>query len=155
MKHAILLLMLTLAASATDAAAQNIALGERVPEFKNTVWLDDIRPVEAPMTYIEFFHSSNKASDTSLEQLRNLSDKLGTKLRIIIVTKEPAAKVAHLLRPYLSPRMTVAMDSSGRSFAAFGVTYVPFGVLVDARGRALWMGNSQQMNEKLIQNITR
>ena len=38
-----------------------------------------------------------------------------------------------------------------KGFTAFGVTYVPFGVLTDAKNRAVWMGNSLQFNEKLIQ----
>ena len=42
-----------------------------------------------------------------------------------------------------------------KAFTAFGVTYVPFGVLTDARNRATWMGNSLQFNEKLIEQTTR
>lgn len=155
MKYALLLLTLVLTTPLRDAAAQTIALGERVPEFRNPVWLDDRRPAEAPLTYIEFYQSSNRASAASLEQLKELSDKTGAKLRVIVVAREPAEKIAPLLRPYLSPRMSVALDAAGKGFTAFGVTYVPFGVLVDARNRALWMGNSSQMNERLLEKITR
>ena len=155
MKHAVLLLLFALAAPFCDLGAQNIALGERVPEVKNPVWLDGHQPAQAPTTYIEFYHSSNKTSAASLEQLKKLSDKSGAKLRVIVVAKEPADKVGPLLRPYLSPRMAVALDTSGKGFAAFGVTYVPFGVLIDGKNRALWMGNSLQMNEQLFQKITR
>ena len=42
-----------------------------------------------------------------------------------------------------------------KSFTAFGVSYLPFGVLTDAKNRTLWMGNSLQINEKLIEQSTR
>lgn len=154
MKHVILLLMLVLAAPANRASAQKIALGERVPEFKNPVWFDGRQPRQAPLTYIEFFYSPSQASIASLEQLSELSGKLGTKLRVIVVTKESAEKIADIVRPLLSPYLGVTMDPEGKGYAAFGVSYVPFGVLTDARNRALWMGNSLQLDERLIEKIT-
>lgn len=153
MKQALLFLLLAFAAPFA-AAGQNIALGERVPKVENPVWLDGREPAAAPLTYLEFYHSSNNAAATSLRQLKALSDKTGAKLRVIVLTKEPAGKVAPLLRPYLSERFAAVLDAA-KGFEAFGVAYVPFGVLVDARNRALWMGNSLQMNEKLFEKITR
>lgn len=154
MKHVILLLMLVLATPANRASAQKIALGERVPEFKNPVWFDGRQPRQAPLTYIEFFYSPSQASIASLEQLSELSGKLGTKLRVIVVTKESAEKIADIVRPLLSPYLGVTMDPEGKGYAAFGVSYVPFGVLTDSRNRALWMGNSLQLDERLIEEIT-
>lgn len=154
MKKVLLILLWALGFTAVGAAAQNIALGERVPEIKAPAWLDDRQPAPAPMTYIEFFHSSNPACKTSLERLKELTGKLGTKLRVIVVTKEDAAKIAPLVRPYLSKQITAALDAE-KGFTAFGVTYVPFGMLLDAKNRALWMGNSLQLNEKLIEQSTR
>lgn len=136
------------------AAAQNIVLGDRVPELKISKWLDDNQPEAAPATYIEFFHSSNPACIASLKRLKEITDKTGAKLRVIVVTKEDAAKVTPLLRPYLSKRIGAALGTE-KAFTAFGVTYVPFGVLTDARNRATWMGNSLQFNEKLIEQTTR
>ena len=46
--------------------------------------------------------------------------------------------------------LTVAFDDSGRSFAAYDVQYLPFGVLVSAKGRALWMGNPRQLTEAIL-----
>ena len=112
------------------------------------------QPEAAPATYIEFFHSSNPACIASLKRLKEITDKTGAKLRVIVVTKEDAAKVTPLLRPYLSKRIGAALGTE-KAFTAFGVTYVPFGVLTDARNRATWMGNSLQFNEKLIEQTTR
>ena len=154
MKKVLLIWLLAAGFASAGATAQNIALGERVPELKAQAWLDDRQPTPAPMTYIEFYHSTNPACKTSLERLKELTGKLGTKLRVIVVTKEDAAKIAPLLRPYLSERLTVVLNAE-KGFTAFGVTYLPFGVLTDAKNRALWMGNSLQINEKLIEQSTR
>ena len=154
MKKVLLILSFAAVAAAGGAAAQNIVLGDRVPELKISKWLDDNQPEAAPATYIEFFHSSNPACIASLKRLKEITDKTGAKLRVIVVTKEDAAKVMPLLRPYLSKRIGAALGTE-KAFTAFGVTYVPFGVLTDARNRATWMGNSLQFNEKLIEQTTR
>ena len=49
--------------------------------------------------------------------------------------------------------MGVGFDASGRSFSNFGVAYLPFGVLTDAKNRALWMGNSLQLTPAFIEKI--
>ena len=154
MKKVLLIWLLAAGFASAGATAQNIALGERVPELKIQTWLDNRQPEPAPTTYIEFFHSTNPACKTSLERLKEITGKSGTKLRVIVVTKEDAAKVTPLLRPYLSKRIGAALGTE-KAFTAFGVTYVPFGVLTDARNRATWMGNSLQFNEKLIEQSTR
>ena len=154
MKKVLLIWLLAAGFASAGATAQNIALGERVPELKIQTWRDNRQPEPAPTTYIEFFHSTNPACKTSLERLKEITGKSGTKLRVIVVTKEDAAKVTPLLRPYLSKRIGAALGTE-KAFTAFGVTYVPFGVLTDARNRAMWMGNSLQFNEKLIEQSTR
>lgn len=154
MKKALLILSFALASAAGSATAQNVVLGDRVPDLKAPKWLDDRQPAAAPATYIEFFHSSNPTCVTSLDKLKKLTGKLGTKLRVIVVTKEDPAKITSLLKPYLSQQIGVALGAE-KGFTAFGVTYVPFGVLTDAKNRAVWMGNSLQFNEKLIEQTTR
>ena len=150
MKKALLILSFALASALGSVTAQNVVLGDRVPDLKVSKWLDDRQPAAAPATYIEFFHSSNPACVTSLDKLKKLTGKLGTKLRVIVVTKEDPAKITSLLKPYLSQQISVALGAE-KGFTAFGVTYVPFGVLTDAKNRAVWMGNSLQFNEKLIE----
>ena len=46
-------------------------------------------------------------------------------------------------------------DTGGRIFSAFNVQYVPFGVLVDSRNRALWMGNSLQLTPEIIEKSSK
>ncbi len=150
MKKALLILLSVWILSPSEAEAQNIILGEKVPELKAAGWIDNRHPAPAPITYVEFFHSSNPACINSLKRLRALATKPKSDLRVIVVTREDTARIASMLRPYLSERVTATIHAD-RGFSAFGVTYVPFGVLIDARNRALWMGNSLQFNEKVIE----
>ena len=148
----ILLALAALCAAIPAVRAQNIALDERAPEPRIQSWLDDREPAPAPLTYIEFFHSSNKSSLASVERLRELSAKAGGRLRIIVVVHEPREKVAQMLAPFVSERLGVGFDPAGRNFTAYGVSYVPFGVLLGARNRALWMGNTLQLTPEIIEN---
>jgi hypothetical protein len=58
----------------------------------------------------------------SWDALRDLSNKLGSKLRIIIITQEDSDKIAPILTPYISERIGVALDHDkkvfGRCFSA-------------------------------------
>ncbi len=155
MKRRVSILLATLMLPFGAAMAQNIILGEKTPEIKAVTWLDDHQANAAQWTYIEFYHPTNKACQTSLGQLKKLTEKMNTKLRIVVITQESADKVAEALRPYLSPQIAVGIDTQGKVFAAYGISYIPFGVLTDAKNRALWIGNSLQFNEKTIEQVTR
>lgn len=150
-----LMLLLSLA-SAGSAAAQHIALGERIPEFRSATWLDGHEPQQAPLTWILFFHSANPACRTSLERLGPLRALSGELMQAVIVVCEENASTESLLRPLLSDRTAVALDPERKIFAAFGVNYVPYGVLADARNRALWQGNALRLDNSIIeQHVTR
>lgn len=152
MKRATLFFLLAFLWAAAPAAGQTIALGERAPELKVQAWLAEQRPADAPLTYIEFFHSSNKVSLSSIERLAELSARMGTGLRIVILAHEPQSRIGPLLAPYLSPQIGVGLDPTGKLFAAYGVNYVPFGVLLGPRNRVRWMGNTLQLTPEIIEN---
>lgn len=76
-----------------------------------------------------------------------------TNLRIIIITQEDSEKIAPILTPYISERIGVALDHDKKVFGSFGVDFVPFSVLIDAKNRVLWMGNPQSMTSSFIQKI--
>ncbi len=151
MKRTIMILC-ALLLSCTALRAQNIALGQRTPELRVGEWLEGRQPAAAPLTYIEFFHSSSPRCAEALDRLAGLQAELGNRLRVVVLTREAADKAAPLLAPRLSPRFGVGLDPQGKLFAAFGVNYVPFGVLVDAKGRALWMGNTLQLTRRIIED---
>ena len=107
------LLLLTVVFCTLGAShAQNIVIGERAPELKSVTWLASRNPAAADLSYLVFFHSSNKGCTASLDALRDLSNKLGSKLRIIIITQEDSEKIAPILTPYISERIGVAINTS-------------------------------------------
>ena len=150
MKRALLISFLSLLA-ATGLRAQNVALGERVPELKSVEWLDGAAPAAAPLTYIEFFHSSNSEALRSLDRLKETVEALGGRLRAVVVMRERTERAGGLVAPSRRGGIGVAYDADGRIFDAFGVTYVSFGVLTDAKNRALWMGNTLRITPDFIE----
>lgn len=150
-----ILFALALSLLAASAAAQTVMIGDRAPELRTITWLGGQQPRPAQLTYIEFFQSSNPACKNSVERLQTLSKKLGDKFHVVVISSEKEDKVGILLTTYVSEHVSVGVDSSDKVFPAFGITYVPSGVLVDAKNRVLWMGNSLQMTEQLIDKITR
>mgnify|MGYP001532681317 CR=1 FL=1 len=99
------------------------------------------------------FRTSYSSTRRTKAALRDLSNKLGSKLRIIIITQEDSEKIAPILTPYISERIGVALDHDKKVFGSFGVDFVPFSVLIDAKNRVLWMGNPQSMTSSFIQKI--
>ena len=74
-------------------------------------------------------------------------------IRDSIITQEDSEKIAPILTPYISERIGVALDHDKKVFGSFGVDFVPFSVLIDAKNRVLWMGNPQSMTSSFIQKI--
>ena len=72
--------------------------------------------------------------------------------RIVVVAMEPKERIAPTLARYMSQKFYVAIDPSGRIFSAYGIRYVPFGVLIDRKGRACWIGNPMLATEKIIRD---
>lgn len=98
-----------------------------------------MRPSSAPLTYFEFFYSPGKGALESVGHLEELSNKLGSKLHVIVLTREPEATVTRLLGEKVSPLLVVALGAE-RDFGNFGVSYIPFGVLgsMPATGPSGW-----------------
>lgn len=155
MRKIVFMLLAALASVPAAAVAQNIALGERMPEPKVQSWLDGREPAPAPLTYVEFFHSASRNSMESVRHLEWLSGQMGDRMRVIILVHEPEEKIAPLLTPCLSDRISVGLDPNGRLFAAYNVAYVPFGVLLGPRSRARWMGNTLQLTPAIIEQSSK
>lgn len=134
-------------------AAQTLVVGEKVPDFRVREWADMRRPMAAPhrMMLVEFFHSSNQESVNRLAELNRLAKQYAGGLTVIVITKEESPEVAGMLRK-ASALYYIGTDDNSRTFTAFGVQYVPYAVLIDPKGRLLWMGNSTTMTADVIEN---
>lgn len=154
MKRVFLLLFALLACALhSSVRAQNIVIGEKAPEIKNVIWLADKVPAAADYSLLVFFHSSNRSCFDSLDKVKKISEDLAPRLRVVIITQEELDKIAHALTPYLSERFGVAFDHEKKIFANFGVQFIPFSVITDAKNRVQWMGNPQILTHKLIYQI--
>ncbi len=152
MKKTILALaaaLLTLAA----ANAENIVIGEKLPETRFRKWLMDLQPDAADYTCILFYHSESPLCRRCLQRIKGMVSKYGTKLNVIIVTKEDYATAGVTLTEYLGDRIAVAFDDGGRTFRYFGVKFIPFCVVSDRKRRAVWCGNGTTLTENVIENI--
>ncbi len=135
-----------------NAAAQNVALGEKTPDLKVKSWLDGRTPTQGRAALLVFFHSSSRPSVESLVHLQALGQKFSDRINVVVVAKESPDAIASILRPYAKGNLTVAFDDNGRMFGAYDVQYLPFGVLISSKGRALWMGNPRQLTEAILES---
>lgn len=149
MKRTIFLTLVALVASLA-VRAQEIVIGERVPDFRPTEWLgaqpseDDRRA-----TFLVFYHTESQPCVETLPHIDSLARAMKNE-RVIVVAMEPKERIAPSLARYMSERFYVAIDLSERVFKSYGIRYVPFGVLVDPKGRAQWIGNPKLATSESI-----
>lgn len=152
MKRIVLALAAALMTMAA-ATAENIVIGEKLPETRFRKWLMDLQPDAADYTCMLFYHSESPLCRRCLQHIKAMVSKYGTKLSVIIVTKEDYDTAGVTLTEYLGDRMAVAFDDGGRTFRYFGVKFIPFCVVSDRKRRAVWCGNGITLTENVIENI--
>lgn len=148
-----LFLLLALVLPMQCLRAQDFALGAKVPELKVDRWMENRSPQEGRITCVEFFSAANPSNAKSLKWLKQLIEISGGRLQVVVVTRDAEEKAAPLLKPNLSPNLTVAFDADGRNFESFGVRYVPFCMVIDRHNRLLWQGNPLRLNEAQLRLI--
>lgn len=148
MKRFILSIILVLFA-ANGLIAQNIVIGERAPDLKVKEWLGP-KPAEGLPRLIEFFYSSSAPSLDRLAPLDKLATKYASKMSVVLIAKESREKIMEVVKPS-TRKFSTALDDAGKSFSSYGVQFVPFSVLVDSRGKVLWMGNSASLTDQEIE----
>ncbi len=147
MKRFILLAAVALCAAAT-ASAQRLVIGERAPEFTVSRWLT-AQPDDGKPMMLEFFHSSNPQSCSRLATLDRIARDNAGSLNVVVVTREDSGEVASMLTGG-SPAYFVALDDGGKTFSAFAARYVPYCVILDKRGRVVWVGNPTSLDEETV-----
>ena len=152
MKRLILTLVIMLSA-VVAASAQNVVIGEKLPETRFRKWLMDLQPEAADYTCMIFYHSESPLCRQCLRRVKNMVSKYGTKLNVIIVTKEDYDTAGVTLTEHLGDRMAVAFDDGGRAFRYFGVKFIPFCVISDRKRRAVWCGNGITLTEQITDRI--
>ena len=135
--------------------AQHIAYNERTPRInlKKCRWLDDIVPAEGEYVYIGFIYSRSNSCLEFCYRIKKRLEESNSPLRVILVTREPERMVDSHLRPCLGGRIGTIIDEDGEIFRDFGIRYVPFGVLIDSRRRAVWFGNPLTAEKDIVGDI--
>lgn len=150
----ILLSLLALLSFASNAAAQTVQLGKRVPDIRPREWLAGVRPSgDAQLYAIEFCHAGSQRSIANLEKLRLLAQQTGGGFQIIAVAGGDRSTAAEAFKKFADEGLAVAIDDEGRYFKSFGVTYLPACAITDKSGRALWVGDSGQLTPAMIQRL--
>ena len=127
------------------ADAQRLVIGEKAPELKVAKWVDGAVPVEGRPRMVEFVVSSSAPSVKRIGVLKALAHKYRDNLDVVLVVRESPEKIAPLIGE--REALLVGYDDGGKTCVAFDVQYVPFGVLIDRRGRVVWSGNASMFEE--------
>lgn len=149
MRKFYIITLLALLGTTLSASAQRVALEERIPKIKTNLWLDGKAPEKARYTYIEFVYSKTVPCIQTFLKIQEEQSLFGENLRAIIITKESPEQISDELRKCVTDYVNVAFDPEGEIFRAFGIHYVPFGIIVDHRRKAVWFGNPITLNEDI------
>lgn len=132
------------------ASAQRLVIGQRpadvrIKEYVLGEVLQEDRPV-----LIEFFYSLSQPSRDRLPVLNEMAKKYAGQVTVLVLARESRERIEPLVadKGYV---FTVALDEDGKTFGGFDVQYVPFSVLMDAKGRVSWFGNSAQLTTSMIE----
>lgn len=153
MKRFVITLTLMLFSVVTRATAENIIVGDKLPDMRVQAWLMDLQPDKADYTCILFYHSESELCKQSLRQIKRLVKANAPHFNMIIITKEDYASAGVSLTEHLADNIGVAFDDKGRTFRYFGVKFIPFCVVCDSKNRAVWCGNGASLNQAVISKI--
>ena len=151
MKNLLITIFFTLLLS-LGATAENIVVGDRVPDLSIRQWLMDSQPSDAEYTCYIFYHSQSGLCNKSLENIRQYAAGSNSSLNVVIITKEEYSSAGVKLTRYLNDHTGVAFDDNGRTFRYFGVKYIPFCV-VSHKKRVVWCGNGNLLSNKVLDSI--
>lgn len=132
-------------------SAQQMVIGQRPADLKIKEYvLGNAVPDDRPML-IEFFYSPSQPGRDHLPALNEMAKAYQGRVTVLLLAREGRDKIEPLVRDkgYV---FTVALDEEGKTFSGFDVQYVPFSVLLDAKGRVSWFGNSTQLSVPMIKS---
>lgn len=133
--------------------AENIIIGDKIPDMRLQAWLMDMQPESADYTCILFYHSESQICQNSLLHIKEMINQFAPSINLIIITKEAYADAGVTLTRFLSDNTSVGFDERGRTFRSFGVKFIPFCVICDKKNRAVWLGNGATLTAQTIEKI--
>lgn len=154
MKRALLIIIATLSLCAS-LSAQNIRLGEKIPEISVESTLgDELRMVTKEHTCIVFMHSQCEPCVTALPALHQAITPHGDKLAVVLLTSETKEMEERLASAFGSYVDALAFDRNNHTYRAFGINFVPFAVIYNTKSRRIeWFGSIQQLDNRTLSSI--
>ena len=152
MKKILMILFVVLTSLAT-ASAQNVIVGEKLPDPSLRKWLMDLQPERGEYTCYLFYHSESVLCAKSLNAIKPLVKEANAQLNLVIITKEEYKDAGVTLTEHLDDNIYVAFDLQGRAFRSIGVDFIPFCVICDKKRRAMWCGNAMTLTQSVMDKI--
>ncbi len=137
------------------AAAQNICLGERIPEIQLSSMIGTpVDEISTDYVCLVFFHSESAPCIESVDALVGQIGRYANAVSVVLLTRELREQKEGALKAYAKGNVSVAFDRDGRTFDNFGIRYVPFCVIYDGKRRkAQWIGSMQQLDQARLKSI--
>ena len=150
MRHILTILALVWVV-AVEADAQNIRLGDRLPDIPLSNELDVAYKDYVCLTFI---NTESTPCLTAIENIVGIVKEHTPNMELVFVCNQsPGCEqdIAHLTEDI---KHTMAYDSEGRIFKALGIEYVPYMVIYSTkRNRVEWFGSMRQLSESTIKQI--
>lgn len=139
----------------TNAEAQTIRLGERIPDISvESEYGRSLEQIASSYVCLIFIHSDSAPCINAVNAIESIEEIHNEAIHKVLVTYE-GVEDEHSIRNRITLRnYTLAFDNEQRTFDAFEVSYVPFGVIYDTRrNRIHWFGPLHQLNAQIITHI--
>ncbi len=145
MKKLFVYLSLLFLVAIPQVRAQKLVIGSQAPSFKGIEW-KNLSPQTDRTMLIEFYHSGNSSSQKLFEKLEGIHTSHAEDIQIIVLTRDKDESI-DFLKSVCGDKYIVGYDPTGEVFKSFGVKYLPFTMLFDAKGKLCWIGNLGALEE--------
>ncbi len=137
------------------AAAQNICLGERIPDIQLASSIGrSVDDISTDYVCLVFFHSESAPCIEAVDSFIGQAGRYADVMSVVLITGEPREQKEAALKGYAKGGVSVAFDRDGRTFENFGIRYVPFCVIFDTKRRkAQWIGSIPQLDQTKLKSV--
>lgn len=151
----IYIILVAIIALCSSVSAQNIRLGEKIPEISvESIHGEDLRNIEHEHTCIVFMHSQCQPCIAALPLFYQAAAPYGDRLAIVLLTNEPKEMEEVLAEKFGSFVTSIAFDKGAHTYRSFGINFVPFAVIYNTKSRRIeWFGSMQQLDDNVLNNI--
>ena len=136
----------------TATSAQNICLGERIPDMNISSSIGvPVEQITTDYVCLIFMHTGSAPCVEAVSSFVAAAGMYAALLSVVLLTNEQSDGSRDVLRPFVRDNVSVAFDRDGRTFENFGIRYVPFVVVYDTKRRkAQWCGTIRQRDKQSL-----